>query len=339
MKTYADTSVLFSLYVPDANSPKADAWRRANPEPLDFTGFHRVELRNALGLAVFQQRLTPGEAQTAWQAVQADLAAGLLMAKPDLWGRLIREAESLAEHHTPAIGSRSLDILHVAAALVSGATEFCTFDVRQGKLAQLAGLHLQQISQRHLPMKAELKTIKKELWRIVFARMSIARAIRACEFISTNVRRTDDPVYYPLVTAIFVLYARPFGNNSGVGMISSKLADYDSPEKINTHAMLLRGRHGLYAHVEATGKYFDSEDNPIAPLLRLGIVLQNMNDGTVKPRTQVSEPELLLETIPQIKIVCEDLLKKLDAEEARLLKQLVEVGFKLHSGENFVDLD
>jgi hypothetical protein len=67
----------------------------------------------------------------------------VLVAKPDLWGKLLREAESLAEHHTPTIGSRSLDILHVAAALVLGATEFCTLDTRQGKLAQLAGLHVQ----------------------------------------------------------------------------------------------------------------------------------------------------------------------------------------------------
>ena len=37
MKTYADTSLLFSLYVTDANSPKADAWRQTNPDPLDFT--------------------------------------------------------------------------------------------------------------------------------------------------------------------------------------------------------------------------------------------------------------------------------------------------------------
>ena len=143
MKIYADTSVLFSLYVTDANSPKADAWRQANPVPLDFTGFHRLELRNALGLAVFQQRLTPAESRDAWQEVEQDLAAGLLVAKPDLWEKLVREAESLAEQHTPAIGSRSLDILHVAAALVLGATEFCTLDTRQGKLAQLAGLKVQ----------------------------------------------------------------------------------------------------------------------------------------------------------------------------------------------------
>ncbi|MCU0785734.1 MAG: type II toxin-antitoxin system VapC family toxin [Verrucomicrobia bacterium] len=143
MKIYADTSVLFSLYVTDANSPKADAWRQANPVPLDFTGFHRLELRNALGLAVFQQRLTPAESQAAWQEVEQDLASGLLVAKSDSWEKLLPEAERLAEQHTPAIGSRSLDILHVAAATLLGATDFCTLDTRQGKLAQLAGLHVQ----------------------------------------------------------------------------------------------------------------------------------------------------------------------------------------------------
>ena len=56
MKTYTDTSLLFSLYSTDANSAKADAWRMANPDPLPFTAFHRLELRNALNLAVFQKR-------------------------------------------------------------------------------------------------------------------------------------------------------------------------------------------------------------------------------------------------------------------------------------------
>ena len=140
--TYVDTSVLVSLYVPDANSSRADAWRQANPAPIDFTGFHRIELRNALSLAVFQQRLTPDEAEAAWAQVQEDLQAGVLVAKPDLWAKLVPEAEALATHHTPTIGTRSLDVLHVSAALVLGATEFCTFDARQGKLAQLAGMQL-----------------------------------------------------------------------------------------------------------------------------------------------------------------------------------------------------
>jgi hypothetical protein len=143
VKTYVDTSVLVSLYIPDANSPQADAWRQANPVAIDFTGLHRIELRNALGLAVFQQRLTSAEAQAAWQDVEQDLADGLLVPIPDSWDKLIPQAERLVEHHTPTIGSRSLDILHVASALVSGATEFCTFDARQRRLAQLAGLQVQ----------------------------------------------------------------------------------------------------------------------------------------------------------------------------------------------------
>ena len=53
VNTYVDTSVLVSLYIPDANSPQADAWRQANPAAINFTGLHRIKLRNALGLAVF----------------------------------------------------------------------------------------------------------------------------------------------------------------------------------------------------------------------------------------------------------------------------------------------
>ena len=81
MKIYADTSVFFSLYVTDANSSKADAWRHANAVPLDFTGFHRFELRNALSLAIFQQRLTSAESLAAWQEIQQDLASSQRGAK------------------------------------------------------------------------------------------------------------------------------------------------------------------------------------------------------------------------------------------------------------------
>ena len=91
---------------------------------------------------MFQQRLTLAEAQSAWTAVLEDLKTGVLAEKPDSWARLVHEAEALATQHTPAIGTRSLDVLHVAAASVLGAREFCTFDVRQGKLAQAVGLQL-----------------------------------------------------------------------------------------------------------------------------------------------------------------------------------------------------
>ena len=140
MKTYADTSFLFSLYATDANSSKADAWRQANPAPLPFTAFHRLELRNGLSLALFQQRLTLQEVQAAWQEVENDCAAGLLVARGGLWHRVMVEAEAAALNHTPVIGCRTLDVLHVAAAKLIGTTEFCTFDARQSSLAGRVGL-------------------------------------------------------------------------------------------------------------------------------------------------------------------------------------------------------
>ena len=140
MKTYADTSLLFSLYSTDANSPKADAWRRVNPDPLPFTAFHRLELRNALNLAVFQRRLTPLEVQSAWQEVENDITAGLLVVRGGLWHRVFGEAESIAANHTSTIGCRTLDILHVAAARLVGVTEFCTLDTRQADLVKKVGM-------------------------------------------------------------------------------------------------------------------------------------------------------------------------------------------------------
>lgn len=140
MKTYADTSFLFSLYASDANSTKADVWRQANPSPLPSTAFHRLELRNGLSLALFQQRITLQEVQAAWQEVENDCAAGWLVARGDLWHRVMAEAETSALIHTPAVGSRTLDILHVAAATLIGTTEFCTFDGRQASLAGRVGL-------------------------------------------------------------------------------------------------------------------------------------------------------------------------------------------------------
>jgi hypothetical protein len=140
VKTYADTSFLFSLYATDANSLKADVWRQANPAPLPFSAFHRLELRNALSLAVFQQRLTLSEVQAAWQEVESDFTGGLLVARGGLWHRVVVEAEASALNDTPIVGCRTLDVLHVAAAKLIGATEFCTFDTRQSSLASRVGL-------------------------------------------------------------------------------------------------------------------------------------------------------------------------------------------------------
>jgi predicted nucleic acid-binding protein len=50
------------------------------------------------------------------------------------------EGERLSALYSEKLGTRSLDVLHVSAALVLGLGEILTFDARQAALARAAGL-------------------------------------------------------------------------------------------------------------------------------------------------------------------------------------------------------
>ena len=140
MSAYADTSFLFSLYVADANTPLALSFRQSRTDPFPLTEFHRLELRNAIAQTVFRKQLTAATAQATWANVEADIHNGALVLVRLAWPDVFREAESLAQRHTPATGSRSLDTLHVAAAVAAGAVDFVTFDIRQAALVKHVGL-------------------------------------------------------------------------------------------------------------------------------------------------------------------------------------------------------
>jgi predicted nucleic acid-binding protein len=141
MKCYADTSFLFSYYASDANSARADAWRQAKPVALPLTPLNRLELRNALELAVFQKRLSAQAVRETWAIIESDLQSGLLT-RTAFSGALFDEAELLAISHTAHVGLRSLDLLHIAAAKLLEAEEFVTFDQRQAALAARVGLRI-----------------------------------------------------------------------------------------------------------------------------------------------------------------------------------------------------
>jgi predicted nucleic acid-binding protein len=71
----------------------------------------------------------------------ADSAAGVLTPVELTLADLTSEAERLSALHSETFGTRSLDILHVASALVLGLSTFLTFDRRQCTLAEVAGSH------------------------------------------------------------------------------------------------------------------------------------------------------------------------------------------------------
>lgn len=139
MSEYADTSFLVSLYVLDANSGRAATRIKSASLPISLTPFNEVEISNAFYSRLFRKEVAPSQIRAAQSLFQEDIENGIFEVRP-LSAAVFDRAKRLAEKHTLRLGTRSLDILHVACALVLKADIFYTFDVNQGKLARAEGL-------------------------------------------------------------------------------------------------------------------------------------------------------------------------------------------------------
>jgi predicted nucleic acid-binding protein len=140
MSVYADSSFLVSCYVVDANTPHARAYLSEHNSPLVFTALHDLEVRNALRLGVFRGLLTEEQAKAAAANLDGDLRAGRLVRTAVEWPVVFRLASRLSAQHAVVTGTRSLDILHVAAAKALRLRELASFDSRQRALGATAGL-------------------------------------------------------------------------------------------------------------------------------------------------------------------------------------------------------
>ena len=140
MVAFADTGFIASLYLEESTSKAADAALGTKRVPLPLTPLAALELRNAFNRAVQRQRITAAQRDALWQDVETDIASGFLVLTPVAADELHHKARQLSDRYTPTLGTRSLDLLHVAAALVLEAKLFFSFDDRQRKAAASEGL-------------------------------------------------------------------------------------------------------------------------------------------------------------------------------------------------------
>jgi predicted nucleic acid-binding protein len=140
MVAFADTGFIASLYLEESTSQAADAAMAGRREPLPLTPLALLELRNAFNRAVQRRRISAAERDALWQDVEADIARGFLVPTSVASEELHNKARQLSDRHTPTLGTRSLDLLHVAAALLLEATVFYSFDDRQRKAAAAEAL-------------------------------------------------------------------------------------------------------------------------------------------------------------------------------------------------------
>lgn len=139
---YVDPSALLKLYLKEPESRTMTAWRGKIGDPLSVTRHGRLELMNGIGLALYRGIITEETHEAALAALEDDFARGRLKQTDVLWRATLERACHLSQEHTPDLGCRSLDVLHVASAIELQLKHFVTFDTRQQQLARAAGLKL-----------------------------------------------------------------------------------------------------------------------------------------------------------------------------------------------------
>jgi predicted nucleic acid-binding protein len=140
---YCDTSFLLALYV-DTDLFHAQAARLAArfTEPISFTLLAELELANGVrrgrGVGIVDQK----KHDAIFRQISEDAASGILISAPLSQVEYFSKAHDLSKKFTSELATRSLDILHVAAALLLQTSGFASFDEKQRILAARAGLKI-----------------------------------------------------------------------------------------------------------------------------------------------------------------------------------------------------
>lgn len=139
MRVYADSSALLKLYFFEPESECAVS--AMSGATLLYHDLHDIEVRNSIRLGVFRKRIDERLAEQMLAALDQDLAAGVYESCGASFTQIARRSEALSAKHSPTLGIRAIDLMHVAVAQISRADSFFTFDERQLRLAKAASLH------------------------------------------------------------------------------------------------------------------------------------------------------------------------------------------------------
>lgn len=142
---YLDTSFLVSMHIRDVNTAAALNLVGATDEALMMSSLAEFETVNAFSLRVFRNEMQPINRDNAVRDLDDDVAYGVLTLVPVPDSAFAR-AKALAQTLTSIIGVRALDLLHVAAAIELGASSLFTFDRKQHRTAEAAGLKVNSLA-------------------------------------------------------------------------------------------------------------------------------------------------------------------------------------------------
>jgi predicted nucleic acid-binding protein len=144
---YIDSSVLVAVYVPERFSTAARRAVRGAPQ-VPFTQLHELEIPNAFELLVGRGLISREECRVVQAQLYEDIETQRLTRLSLDLDTVFTNAAELSRAHTAKALTRSLDLLHVAAAQVAMCTAFVSADDRQLAVAKALGLAVLDIKRR-----------------------------------------------------------------------------------------------------------------------------------------------------------------------------------------------
>jgi predicted nucleic acid-binding protein len=139
--TYADSGFVVSLYLTtEGTSAQARKEVKRASKPIILSPLSLLEIRNALNFGINRCEMTNDQRDAVLSEIDAQIEKGFFRLVDASQSAIYAKAVELSNKHTPTIATRSLDLMHLAAALLSEARTFLTFDKRQAKAATAEGL-------------------------------------------------------------------------------------------------------------------------------------------------------------------------------------------------------
>ena len=140
---YADSGFLVSLYRPtEGLSRTARRTIKQSPGAVILSPLSLLEIRNALNMAIRRGEMGETERDAILVDIRRQLEVGYFRLAEVSQSEIYAKASELSDRHTPGIGTRSLDLMHVATALLCRAQRFFSTDTRQREAAKAEGMEV-----------------------------------------------------------------------------------------------------------------------------------------------------------------------------------------------------
>ncbi len=110
------------------------------PGPVILSPLVLLEIRNALNSAIGRREIVTAQREAMIADIQRQMEAGFFRMAEASQAAIYAKAAELSDRYTPGLLTRSLDLMHVATALLCEVRVFLSTDTRQRTAAKAEGL-------------------------------------------------------------------------------------------------------------------------------------------------------------------------------------------------------